>query len=92
MTDPSANPRGGALRSVPIEIRVSVGRARLTVAELLALKRDDVLALDKRLEDSVEIHVGDRLVAHGELLELDGDRAGQLALRVTEVVDPGDAG
>lgn len=70
---------------VPIEITVSVGRARPQVRDLLRLRRDAVLALDRRLDDPVELYIGDRLIARGELQELDGDQAGVLAVRLTEV-------
>jgi flagellar motor switch protein FliN/FliY len=70
---------------VPIEITVSVGRARPQVRDLLRLRRDAVLPLDRRLEDPVELYIGDRLIARGELQELDGDQAGLLAVRLTEV-------
>jgi flagellar motor switch protein FliN/FliY len=79
----AANPFG----QVPIEITISVGRARPLVRDLLRLKRDAVLPLDRRVEDPVELFVGDRLIARGELQELDGDQAGQLAVRLTEVVN-----
>lgn len=72
---------------VPIEITVSVGRARPLVRDLLRLKRDAVLVLDRRVEDPVELFVGDRLIARGELQELDGEQAGQLAVRLIEVAD-----
>lgn len=72
---------------VPIEITISVGRARPLVRDLLALSQDAVLPLDRRVEDPVELFIGDRLIARGELQELDGDRAGQLAVRLTEVAD-----
>lgn len=72
---------------VPIEITISVGKARPLVRELLRLKRDAILVLDRRVDDPVELYVGDKLIARGELQELDGDRAGQLAVRLTEVVD-----
>ena len=72
---------------VPIEITISVGRARPMVRELLRLQRDAVLPLDRRVDDLVELYVGDRLIARGELQELEGDQAGQLAVRVTEVAN-----
>jgi flagellar motor switch protein FliN/FliY len=72
---------------VPVEITVSVGRARPRVGDLLRLGRDSVLPLDRRVDDPVELYVGDRLIARGELEELDGDQAGQLAVRLTEVAD-----
>ncbi|MCB2128879.1 MAG: FliM/FliN family flagellar motor switch protein [Rhodobacteraceae bacterium] len=72
---------------IPIEITISVGRARPLVRELLRLKRDAVLPLDKRVDDPVDLYVGDRLIAHGELTELDGDQAGQLAVRLIDIAD-----
>ncbi len=72
---------------VPIEITVSVGRAFPVVRDLLALTNDAVLVLDKRVEDPVELYVGDKLIARGELQELEGENAGQLAVRLTEVAD-----
>jgi len=83
-TDPE--PRG-ALAQVPIEITVAVGRARPPVRDLLRLRRDSVLVLDRRIDDPVDLYVGDRLIARGQLEELDGDRAGYLAVRLTEVAD-----
>ncbi|MCV2887482.1 FliM/FliN family flagellar motor C-terminal domain-containing protein [Ruegeria aquimaris] len=73
--------------SVPIEITVSVGRARPLIRDLIGLGENAVLTLDKRVEDPVELYVGDRLVARGQLEELTGDQAGQLAVRLTEISD-----
>ncbi len=72
---------------VPIEVVISVGRARPQIRDLLRLQRDAVLILDRRVDDPVELYVGDRLIARGELTELDGDHAGQLAVRLTEVAN-----
>ncbi|MCK8465411.1 FliM/FliN family flagellar motor switch protein [Aliiroseovarius sp. S1339] len=72
---------------VPIEITISVGRARPTVKELLQLSQDTVLPLDKRIEDPVELYVGDKLIARGELEEMEGDPQGRLAVRLTEIAD-----
>jgi flagellar motor switch protein FliN len=77
----------GALGQVPIEIVISVGRARPLVRDLLRLRRDSVLTLDRRIDDPVELFVGDRLIARGQLEELEGDKAGQMAVRLTEVAD-----
>lgn len=72
---------------VPIEVTISVGKARPMVKDLLRLSKDAVLQLDRRVDDPVELYVGDRLIARGELTELDGDMAGQLAVRLTEVAN-----
>jgi len=73
--------------SVPIEVTISVGKARPLIRDLLRLSRDAVLALDRRVDDPVELYVGDRLIARGELQELEGEQAGQLAVRLTEVAN-----
>jgi flagellar motor switch protein FliN/FliY len=84
MDDPAdTNP----FSQVPIEITISVGKARPLVKDLLRLSRDAVLPLDRRVDDPVELYVGDRLIARGELTELDGENAGQLGVRLTEVAN-----
>ena len=90
---PTAREPGDAGRNpftqVPIEVIVSVGRARPLVAELLQLSQDAVLQLDKKIDDPVELYVGDRLIARGELIELGDGQDGQLGVRLTEVLaDP----
>jgi flagellar motor switch protein FliN/FliY len=78
-----------AIFSVPVDVVVSVGHARPVIGELLAMRRDMVLPLSSRMDDPVEILVGDRVIARGELEEL-GDDAGRLGVRLTEVVDVSD--
>ncbi len=78
--------RGSAVLGVPIEVVISVGRARPLVSDLVNLRRDSVLPLDSRIDDPVEILIGDRLIARGELQEMDDD-SGRLAVRLTEVAD-----
>jgi flagellar motor switch protein FliN/FliY len=72
---------------VPIEVTISVGKARPLVKDLLRLSRDAILPLDRRVDDPVELYVGDRLIARGELQEMEGEQAGQLAVRLTEVAN-----
>jgi flagellar motor switch protein FliN len=78
--------RSGAFLGVPIEVTISVGKARPLVSELVELRRDSVLSLDSSVDDPVELYIGDRLIARGELQEL-GDDSGRLGVRLTEVVD-----
>ncbi|TNF20183.1 MAG: FliM/FliN family flagellar motor switch protein [Rhodobacteraceae bacterium] len=74
-------------KSVPIEITISVGKARPTVRDLLQLGPESVLPLDRCVDDPVELYVGTRLIARGELMEAGEDMPGQLAVRLTEVAD-----
>ena len=78
---------GNPFNSVPVEVVVSVGKARPLIRDLVNLGESAVLTLDKRVEDPVDLYVGDRLVARGQLEEMEGDQAGQLAVRLTEIAD-----
>lgn len=89
MSDPqNSDPvKASPFDTVPIEVTVSVGRARPLIRDLLNMGENAVLTLDKRVEDPVDLYVGDQLVARGLLEEVDGDQAGQLAVRLTEIAD-----
>lgn len=75
-----------AFYSLPVEILVCVGTARPALGELLTMGSDAVILLDRRLEDPVDIRVGDRVIARGELQELE-DGSGRLGVRLTEIAD-----
>jgi flagellar motor switch protein FliN len=77
-----------AFYSLPVEIAVCVGTARPPLGELLAMGRDAVIVLDRRIDDPVDIRVGDRVIARGELQELE-DGSGRLGVRLTEIADRG---
>lgn len=82
------NRQSRAIFSVPVQVIVSVGSARPTIGELLAMKRDTLLQLDSKIDDPVELLVGKRVVARGELQEIE-DGEGRLGVRLTEIVDLG---
>lgn len=71
-------------KDVPIKVTISVGTARPTVRELLSLDENTILTLDRRVTDPVELFIGDKLIARGELQEVEGE-SGQLAVRLIEV-------
>jgi flagellar motor switch protein FliN/FliY len=89
---PGDAPGAKFLDQVPIEITISVGKARPLLRDLLRLDRGGVLPLDRRIDDPVELYIGDRLIARGELQEVEGAQPGQIAVRLTEIIDtvPGD--
>jgi flagellar motor switch protein FliN/FliY len=72
--------------NVPVEISILVGTARPLIRDLLALEEDVVLPLDRSIEEPVDLVIGDRLIARGELEEIGGEGSGRLGVRVTEVI------
>jgi flagellar motor switch protein FliN/FliY len=76
------------LQDIPIELVVELGRTRLTVRELSQLGRDDVIELDRSASQPLDILVGGKVFARGELVVVD-DR---VALRVSELCGRDDGG
>lgn len=66
---------------IQVEVTIRLGRTRQTVAQLSALRADDVLVLDQTIEDGVEICVGDKVIARGELTG-DGSGDDRLCVRI----------
>lgn len=73
--------------TVPIEVTVSVGRARPLIRDLLSLSCNSILELDRRVDDPVELYVGDKMIAKGNLEEMEGPDGLRLSVRLTEIVD-----
>lgn len=84
---PSMASPGSPLANIPVEIRICVGTARPTMAQLMVFEQDTVVELDRSVNDPVELFVGERLIARGELEELGEEGTGRLAVRLTEVID-----
>ena len=70
------------LHEIPVDLVVELGRARLTIGELAELGKDEVVELDRPADRPLDVIVGGRVFARGEVVMV-GER---LALRVTELV------
>lgn len=70
------------LQDLPVEVVVELGRTRKTIRELAALDREDVIELDRAASEPLDLVVGGRVLARGEVVMV-GDR---MALRITEVL------
>jgi flagellar motor switch protein FliN/FliY len=71
---------------VPVNISAVLGRASLSVAQLLQLGQGSVLELDRKVGEAIDIYVNNRLVARGEVVIVD-DRLG---VTMTEIIKDGD--
>ena len=71
---------------VPVSISAVLGRASLSVAQLLQLGSGSVLDLDRKVGEAIDIYVNNRLVARGEVVIVD-DRLG---VTMTEIIKDGD--
>lgn len=72
------------LLEVELEAVVRFGSRYLELRELLELGPGDVVEMDRQVTDPVDLIVGDRIVARGEVVLVEGN----FGLRVTEVAEP----
>mgnify|MGYP001627566371 CR=1 FL=1 len=73
---------------VPVNISAVLGKAHMSVAQLLKLAQGSVLELDRKVGEAIDIYVNNRLVARGEVVVVD-DRLG---VTMTEIIKSEDAG
>ena len=83
---PAATTGDGAdvLLDIELEARIQFGSREMLLSELLELNAGDVLELDRLVSDPVDLLVGDRIVARGEVVVV----GGHFGLQVTEVIAP----
>jgi flagellar motor switch protein FliN/FliY len=72
---------------VPVNISAVLGRAHLSVAQLLQLSQGSILELDRKVGEAIDIYVNNRLVARGEVVVVE-DRLG---VTMTEIIKDGDS-
>jgi len=75
-----------SIYALPVTVQVVIGTARPTIADLLKLKPDSLLDLDKSIDDLVDLCIDNRVIARGELIETD-PATGAIGLKITEIVD-----
>ncbi len=88
----SAVPGSGAALSPGLELLLDVeleaslrfGAREMPLGEILDLSPGDVVQLDRHVSDPVDLIVGDKIVASGEVVLMNGN----FGLRVTEVATP----
>ena len=68
---------------VPLAVTIRFGQRQLTLRELLDLGTGSLLELDRQVEEPVDLMLGDRVIARGEVVIVDGN----YGMRVTEVLE-----
>ena len=71
-----------AVFDVPVKVQAVLGRSRMEIGELMRLKPGDVVELDRRVGEPVDIYVNNRLIARGEVVLIDN----ALGVTLTEIV------
>jgi len=73
-----------ALENIEVVMSIEVGRAEVTISELLRLNEGSVVELDRLAGEPLDILVNGTMIAKGEIVMV-GERYG---IRFTDIVDP----
>ncbi|MCD6359915.1 MAG: FliM/FliN family flagellar motor switch protein [Armatimonadetes bacterium] len=71
------------LRRLSVDVDVRLGGATITIGELMDLQAGSVLALDRSVDEPVELLVGEQVVARGELVSVEGE----VGVRIVELIE-----
>ena len=72
------------LLEIELDATLQFGSRELALKDVLALGLGDVLELNRHVNEPVDLVVGDRIVARGEVVIVEGN----FALLVSEVAEP----
>jgi flagellar motor switch protein FliN/FliY len=83
VSDSGIQTRLGRINDVEMALTVEIGRARMSVRDVLGLEPGAVIELDRSAGAPADILLNGRLIAHGEVVVVDQD----YAVRVTRILD-----
>lgn len=72
------------LLDIELDATLRFGSREIPLKDVLELGAGDVLELDRQVADPVDLVVGDKIIARGEVVVVEGN----FALLVTEVAEP----
>jgi flagellar motor switch protein FliN/FliY len=67
---------------VPVNVTAVLGKTRMEVAQLLKIGPGQLLELDRRVGEAIDIYVNNRLVARGEVVVIED----KLGVTMTEII------
>ncbi len=70
------------VRAVPLDVRAVLGRKRLSLQEFIRVQEDNIIMVDRYMNDTVDLEVGGKVRFRGKL----GAYKGNKAVQVEEVV------
>ena len=82
VTDAEGNPIGmDALMEVPVRVTVRIGRASLSLGELVKLGPGSLVPLDREAHEPADVLVNGKVIARGEVVTIDNT----YGVRITSV-------
>ena len=79
---PASTPQGmNMILDVPVQLSVELGRAKMSLREIMELREGSVIQLNKSAGEPVSLYVNEQLVAKGEIVLVEDF----LGVRITEM-------
>jgi flagellar motor switch protein FliN/FliY len=75
------------LRDVDVTLSVELGRASMKLREILALSLESVIALDRLVDEPLDVFVNGKAIAKAEIVAENG----RFSMRIIELLGQGDA-
>lgn len=72
------------LHAIKAKLQVCVGQTEISLGDLIAAKESDVLILDRKIDEAVDLLLSGKVVARGLLVASEG----RFAIRITELPLP----
>jgi type III secretion system YscQ/HrcQ family protein len=82
-SEPKPEATDELLRELPVEVACEVGRVSMSGRELVELRPGSVILVGRPLAGPVDLTVGGRVVARGELVDVEGE----MGVRITQLCD-----
>ena len=70
-----------AVYEIAVNVKTVLGKSSIKVSDLLKLGRGAVVELDRRVGESVDVYVNNKLIGRGDLMVVDG----RLSVTMTEI-------
>lgn len=83
-TEPAQPAELSLLYDLTMPVAIELGRTRMSVREILALGRGSVIQLERLAGEPIDVFVGDRRFAEGEVVVV-GE---QFGVRITRILQP----
>ncbi len=72
----------GLVMDVPLQVRAQLGATKMFVKDVLQLAQGSVVEFDKLAGEALDVYVGDKLVARGEVVVVNE----KFGVRLTDIV------
>lgn len=74
----------GHYLDVPLKITILLGNRDMKIGEVLRLKPNSIIELPKSAGENIDVYVNGRMVAYGEVIDMEGNAR----IRLTDLYTP----